>query len=128
MGRGPVLRTVTSTTSMASRNEVTQSVTTMEISELKPADIDDALLTVPTDYQVTDFSAQRKAAIAAKLEQAKAAQLEETKPAQAAAAAPAKPDNPSSAKAAPKDASTNAAAAEAKGAMVKILHGMGRRP
>jgi hypothetical protein len=128
MGRGIVLRTVTSTTSMLSRTEVTQSVTTMEVTDLQPAEIDDALLTAPADYQLTDISAQRKAAIAAQLEQAKASQLEETKAQAAAAAKPASPPTAKAApKAAPKDASTDAAA-EAKQGFVKTLHGMGRRP
>jgi len=129
MGRGIVLRTVTSTTSMLSRTEVTQSVTTMEVTDLQPAEIDDALLTTPADYQLTDISAQRKAAIAAQVEQARASQLEETKAAQAAAAAkPASPPTAKAApKAAPKDVSTDAAA-EAKQGFVKTLHGMGRRP
>ena len=94
MGRGVPLKTVTSTMSMLSRDEMTHSVSTMEVTELQAGNIDDALLTAPTDYQITDMSAQMRA-MAAQLEQAKAAQNAEA----AQAAEPAKADSATTAKA-----------------------------
>ena len=132
MGRGIALKTVTSTSSMWSRNEVTQSVSTMQVTELQAGEIDDGLLTAPADYHVTDVSEQTKA-MAAQLEQAKAAQKAQA--AQTAEPA-AKPDSTPSVKraakgaatAGAKGAATDAAAAEAKQGFVKALHGMIRRP
>jgi hypothetical protein len=104
MGRGVPLRTVTSNTSTSNRNEVTQTVTTMEVTDLHAETIDDDILAAPTDYQVVAVSELAWPATTAQ---------------RAQAGQPAKVSRPDG---------TGAAAAEAKGDLVKILHGMGRRP
>jgi hypothetical protein len=124
MGRGMPLKTVTTTTSTSNKNEVTTAVSTMEVTDLKEGNVDDALLVPPADYQVTDMGEQTKA-MASQLEQAKAAQS--TQGAQGGQPAAA-PDSASSAKGAVKQAATDAAAEEAKAKMVKGLRGLIRRP
>jgi hypothetical protein len=127
MGRGIPLKTVTSTTSMLSRNEVTQSVSTMEVTDLEASNVDDALLTAPVDYQVMDVGAQMKA-MAAQLEQAKAAQNAQAAQAGEPAKADSAPTPKAAAKQKAKPAAGDNAAADAKQDLVKLLHGMGRRP
>jgi len=104
MGRGIPVKTVTTTTSTSNRDEVTRTVTTMEITDLHAENVDDDILVAPTDYQAVEVSA-----------------LANTGPdsPRAQAGQPAKVSRP---------AATGDAAAEAKGGFVKTLHGMGRRP
>ena len=71
MGKGIPLMTVTNTTSSTDKGEKTLTVTTMEVTELKAGNVDDALLKAPSDYTVTDMGEQTKA-MAAQMEQAKA--------------------------------------------------------
>jgi len=104
MGRGIPLRIVTTNTSTSSTSAVTQTVTTMEITDLQVENVDDDILAAPTDYQVVDVSGLTRTA--------------PTSPA-AQAGRPAKVARP---------AGSDNSAAEAKGDLVKILHGMGRRP
>jgi len=103
-GRGSVLRTVTTITSTFGKNDETQTVATMEITDLHAESVDDDILVAPTDYQVVEVGA-----LASMTASSRAAQ---TRP-------PAKVSRPSA---------TGDAAAEAKGGFVKTLHGMGRRP
>jgi hypothetical protein len=98
------LKTVTTNTSTSSRNQVTQTVTTMEVTDLQAENVDDDILVPPTDYQLVDVS-----------------ELTRTAPNSQGAQAGRR------AKAA-KPAATGNAAADAKQDMVKLLHGMGRRP
>ena len=104
MGRGIPLRIVTTSTSTSSRTEVTETVTTMDVTDLQAENVDDDILVAPTDYQVVDVGG-----------------LTRTAPNTQAAPAgqPAKVARP---------AGSDKSAAEAKGDLVKILHGMGRRP
>jgi hypothetical protein len=104
MGRGVPLKTVTTATSTSNRNEVTQTVTTMEVTDLEAEKVDDDILVAPADYQLVD-----------------ARELARSAPNSPAAPAgePAKVARP---------AATGDAAAEAKQGFVKTLHGMGRRP
>jgi hypothetical protein len=104
MGRGIPLRTVTTNTSTSGRNDVTQTVTTMEVTDLHAENIDDDILAAPTDYRVVQVG---------ELAEAPAAREGAQSGQPAKAARPAGADN---------------SAAEAKGDLVKILHGMGRRP
>lgn len=130
MGRGIVLKSVTSATSMLSRNEVTRSASTMQITELQAGEIDDALLVAPADFEVTDVAAQMRA-ITARLEQAKAAQAAESAKADRAPTSNSAPTSNAAPKQAakqkPKQGATDGAG-QAKQGMVDILHGMGRRP
>jgi hypothetical protein len=104
-GRGIALEAVTTITSTSGRNEGTRIVTTMQISDLHAEQIDDDILAPPTDFQVVAVSALAASATSAQ---------------GSPSGAPAKVAKPA--------ASDGAAAAEAKGGFVKILHGMGRRP
>lgn len=97
-----LLKSVTTNTSTSSRNEVTQTVTTVEVADLQAENIDDDILVAPTDYQVVAVS-----------------ELTRTAPNGTRAGERAKAANP---------AATGNAAADAKQDMVKLLHGMGRRP
>jgi hypothetical protein len=135
MGRGIPLKTVTTTTSMVSRNEVTNSVMTMEVSELRAVDVDDALLIAPADYKVTDMGAQMKAIAAQNGQGAQTGETPNvdstasTKPvARSARKAAAKPAAKPAPRAATQPAATDAAAEEARQGLVKALHGMIRRP
>ena len=87
MGKGIPVKTVTTTTSTSDKGEKTTSVSTMEVTELKAGDVDDALLVPPSDYQVMDMGEQTKA-MSAQMEQAKAAQAAEQAGQPAAAAQP----------------------------------------
>lgn len=78
MHKGMALKVVTATTSTNNKNEKTQSVSTMEITDFKAGNVDDALLKAPADYAVIDMGEQAKAM---------AAQLNEIKGAQGAQAA-----------------------------------------
>jgi hypothetical protein len=104
MGRGIPLKTVTTNTSTSSSNEVTQTVTTMQVAALQAENVDDDILVAPTDYQVVAVSELARTAPSAQ---------------GARAGEPAKVAKP---------AATGDAAAEAKQGFVKTLHGMGRRP
>lgn len=104
MGRGIPLKTVTTNTSTSNRDEVTRTVTTMEIVDLQKENVDDDILVPPTDYQVVTVGAL--ANTASNAQGARTGQ-------------PAKVSRP---------AATGDAAAAAKGDFVKTLHGMGRRP
>ena len=106
MGRGIPLRTITTSTSTSNRNEVTQTVTTMEVTGLQAERVDDDILAAPSDYQLAGLSELPR--IASQGPQA-------GEPAKAG-------------KSGAKPAATGNAAAEAKDGFVKILHGMGRRP
>jgi hypothetical protein len=101
---GIALKTVTTISSTSSRNEVTQTVSTMQVTELQTENIDDDILVAPTDYQAVALSDLARTAPSAR-----GAQVGQP----AKVARPAASDN---------------AAAEAKGEFVKTLHGMGRRP
>jgi hypothetical protein len=103
MGRGAPLEMVVTSTSTSSRNEVTRTVTTMEVSALQPENIDDDILVAPTDYQVVAPTDLARTAPSSQRPQA------------------------GNAKAA-RPAATGDAASAAKGEFVKTLHGMGRRP
>jgi hypothetical protein len=103
MGRGIPLKTVTTNSSTSSRNAVTQTVTTMEITNLQAENIDDDILVAPTDYRLVDVGALANPAPDSRGAQARQAKVSRPAP-------------------------TGDAAAEAKGGFVKTLHGMGRRP
>jgi hypothetical protein len=104
MGRGIPLETVTTHTSTSSGNEVTQTTTTMQLSDLQKENVDDDILVAPADYQLVEAGALAR--IAPNTRGAQGGQ-------------PAKVSRP---------AATGDAAAAAKGEFVKTLHGMGRRP
>lgn len=114
MGKGIPVKTLTTTTSTNDKGEHTTTVSTMELTELKAGDVDDAMFVPPADYQVTDMGEQMKA-MGAQMEQAKAAQA-------------ARPDSTPAAKAAAKKTDEQAA----KDAMTKgVKQGLGglfRRP
>jgi hypothetical protein len=103
MGRGIPLEMVITSTSTSSRNEVTRTVTTMEVSALQPENVDDDILVAPTDYQVVALNDLARSAPSSQR---------------------AQPGNAKVARPAP----TDDAAGAAKGEFVKTLHGMGRRP
>jgi hypothetical protein len=121
MGKGIPVKTVTSTTSTSDKGEKTASVSTMEVTELKAGNVDDALLVAPADYQVMDMGAQTKA-MAAQMEQAKAAQAGQP------AAQEQMPDSAPSAKGVAKEAAAEAAKEAAKQGVRKGLGGLLRRP
>ena len=123
MGNGIPVKTVTTTTSTNDKGEKTTNVATMEVTELKAGNVDDALLVAPSDYQVMDMGEQTKA-MAAQMEQQRAAQAAQA--GQPAAAAPAD-SGPSI-----KEAATKSAEQAAKDDMTKSvkkgLGGLFRRP
>jgi hypothetical protein len=123
MGRGIPIKTVTTTTSTSDKGEKTTNVATMEVTELKAGDVDDALLVPPADYQVMDMGEQTKA-MAAQMEQAKAAQSAE-QAAQPAGAA--QPDSAASGKGVVKEAAGEAVKEAAKQGL-RGLGGRLRRP
>jgi hypothetical protein len=127
MGRGIPVKTVTTTTSTSDKGEKTTNVSTMELTELKEGDVDDALLVPPSDYQVMDMGEQTKA-MAAQMEQAKAAQAAEHagQPGQPAHAA--QPDTAAAGKSVVKEAAGEAAKEAAKQGLRKGLGGLLRRP
>lgn len=123
MGKGIPVKTFTTTTSTNDKGEKTTNVATMEVTELKAGNVDDALLVPPADYQVLDMGAQTKA-MAEQMEQAKAAQAAQAgQPAEAAA-----PDSAPSAKSAAKEAAEQAAKDAAAQKVKKGLGGLFRRP
>jgi hypothetical protein len=124
MGRGIPLKTLTTSTSTNDKGEKTQTVSTMEVTELKSGNVDDAMLVAPADYKVMDMGEQTKA-MAAQFEQAKAANAQA---AQAGQATEVKPDSGPSAKAAAKDAAAEAAKEAAKQGLRKGFGGLLRRP
>jgi hypothetical protein len=123
MGSGIPVKTLTTTTSTNDKGEKTTNVATMEVTELKAGNVDDALLVPPADYQVMDMGAQTKA-MAEQMEQAKAAQgAQAGEPAEAA-----KPDSGPSAKDAAKATAEQAAKDAAAQKVKKGLGGLFRRP
>ena len=122
MGKGIPLKTLTTTTSTSDKGEVTTNVATMELTELKAGDVDDALFVPPADYQVTDMGAQTKA-MAEQMKQAKAAQA-----GQADAPQAAQPDSTPSMKEAAKKTAEQAAKDAAAQGVKKGLGGLFRRP
>jgi hypothetical protein len=126
MGKGIPVKTVTTTTSTNDKGERTTSVATMELTELKAGDVDDALFVPPADYQVMDMGEQTKA-MAAQMEQAKAAQAAQAgQPAEAATAT--HPDSSPSMKEAAKKTAEQAAKDAATAGVKKGLGGLFRRP
>jgi hypothetical protein len=123
MGKGIPVKTVTTTTSTNDKGEKTTNVATMEVTELKAGNVDDALLVPPSDYQVMDVGAQTKA-MAEQAEQNRAAQAAQT--GQPAEAAPS--DSGPSVKDAAKDAAAQAAKEGAAQKLKKGLGGLMRRP
>ena len=131
MGKGMPLKSVTTNTSTNNKNEKTETVSTMVVTELHSGDVDDALLKAPADYQVVDMGAQMKA-MGAQLQEAKAAQA-----AQASQAGQAQGGQASGTAAADSTPGMKAAAVEAakeaakQGAAEKVKKGLGgflRRP
>jgi hypothetical protein len=126
MGSGIPVKTVTTTTSTNDKGEKTSNVATMEVTELKAGNVDDALLVPPSDYQVMDMGEQTKA-MAAQMEQQRAAQASQASQAgQPADAAPA--DSGPSVKDAAKQAAEQAAKEGAAQKVKKGLGGLLRRP
>jgi hypothetical protein len=123
MGNGIPVKTVTTTTSTNDKGEKSTNVATMEVTELKAGNVDDALLVPPSDYQVMDVGAQTKA-MAAQAEQNRAAQGAQA--GQPADAAPA--DSGPSIKDAAKQSAEQAAKDAAAQKVKKGLGGLFRRP
>ena len=126
MGRGIPLKTLTTSTSTNDKGEKTQTVSTMEVTELKSGNVDDAMLVAPADYKVTDMGEQTKA-MAAQFEQAKAANAQAGH-AQPGEAAEVKPDSGPSAKGVAKEAAAEAAKEAAKQGLRKGFGGLLKRP
>ena len=122
MGNGIPVKTITTTTSTNDKGEKTTNVATMEVTELKAGNVDDALLVAPTDYQVVDVGAQTKAMA----EQNRAAQAQAAQSGQPAAAVPA--DSGSPVKEAAKKSAEQAAKDAATQGVKKGLGGLFRRP
>jgi len=122
MGNGIPVKTITTTTSTNDKGEKTTNVATMEVTELKAGNVDDALLVAPSDYQVTDIGAQTKAMA----EQNRAAHAQAAQSGQPAAAAPA--DSGSPVKEAAKKSAEQAAKDAATQGVKKGLGGLFRRP
>jgi len=123
MGNGIPVKTVTTTTSTNDKGEKTTNVATMEVTELKAGNVDDALLVAPSDYQVMDMGEQTKA-MAAQMEQQRAAQAAQA--GQPASAVPA--DSGPSIKEAAKQSAEQAAKDAAAQKVKKGLGGLLRRP
>ena len=123
MGNGIPVKTVTTTTSTNDKGEKTTNVATMEVTELKAGNVDDALLVPPSDYQVMDMGEQTKA-MAAQMEQQRAAQAAQA--GQPADAAPA--DSGPSIKEAAKKSAEQAAKDDMTKSVKKGLGGLFRRP
>jgi len=121
MGKGIPVKTLTTTTSTNDKGEKSTNVSTMEVTELKAGNVDDALLVAPPDYQVMDMGEQTRA-MAAQAEQNKA---QAGQPADAQAP---KADSGSGAKGAVKDAAAEAAKEGAKQSLKKGFGGLLRRP
>jgi hypothetical protein len=127
MGKGIPLKTVTTSVSTSSKNEKTESVSTMLVTELHSGDVDDAMLRAPADYAVVDMGAQMKA-MGAQMQQAKAAQAAEAGQAPGDATGQAAADSTPGMKAAAVEAAKEAAK---QGAAEKVKKGLGgflRRP
>jgi hypothetical protein len=126
MGSGIPVKTVTTTTSTNDKGEKTSNVATMEVTELKAGNVDDALLVPPSDYQVMDMGEQTKA-MAAQMEQQRAAQASPASQAgQPAGATPA--DSGPSVKEAAKQSAEQAFKDGAAQKVKKGLGGLIRRP
>ena len=125
MGKGIAVKTLTSTTSTNDKGEVTKNVATMEMTELKAGDVDDALFVPPAGYEVMDMGAQTKA-MAEQMQQAKAAQAAPGDQADAAHAV--QPDSTPSMKEAAKKTAEQAAKDAAASKVKKGLGGLFRRP
>ena len=125
MGKGIPLKTVTTATSTSNKGEKTETVSTMEVTELHTGDVDDAILKAPADYAVVDMGEQMKA-MGAQMEQAKAAQNAQA--AQAGQAEGQAADSTPSMKAAAAEAAKEAAKQGAAEKVKKGLGGLLRRP
>ncbi|MFL5618649.1 MAG: hypothetical protein ACJ79A_09680 [Gemmatimonadaceae bacterium] len=119
MGNGIPVKTLTTTTSTSDKGERTTSVTTMEVTELKAGDVDDALFVPPADYQVMDMSAQMKAM---------SGQARPAQPNQPDAVASPQADSSPSMKEAAKKTAEEAAKEAAAQKVKKGLGGLLRRP
>lgn len=122
MGKGIPVKTLTTTTSTNDKGEHTTTVSTMELTELKSGDVDDALFVPPADYQVMDMGEQTRA-MGAQMEQAKAAHAAES-----GQAAHAQPDSTPAMKEAAKKTAEQAAKDAATAGVKKGLGGLFRRP
>jgi hypothetical protein len=127
MGKGMPLKTVTTTLSTSDKNEKTETINTMTVTELKPGDVDDALLKAPADYEVVDMGAQMKA-MGAQMEQARAAEAAQAGQAQGDAQGQAAQDSTPGMKAAAAEAAKEAAKQGAAAKVKKGLGGLLRRP
>jgi hypothetical protein len=125
MGKAIPLKTVTTATSTSNKGEKTETVSTMEITELHTGDVDDALLKPPADYAVVDMGAQMKA-MGTQMEQAKAAQNAQA--AQTGQAQGQTPDSTPDMKAAAAEAAKQAAKQAATEKVKKGLGGLLHRP
>jgi len=122
MGKGIPVKTFTTSTSTSDKGEQTTNVATMEVTELKSGNVDDALFVPPADYQVMDMGAQTRA-MSVQAEQARATQA--SQPADAAAQpADSSPSMKEAAKKTAEQAAKDAAAQKVK----KGLGGLFRRP
>ena len=125
MGKGIPLKTVTTATSTSNKGEKTETVSTMEVTELHTGDVDDAMLKAPADYAVVDMGEQMKA-MGAQLEQARAAQNAQA--AQSGQAQGQVPDSTPDMKAAAAEAAKQAAKQAATEKVKKGLGGLLHRP
>jgi hypothetical protein len=125
MGKGIPVKTLTTTTSTNDKGERTTNVATMELTELKAGDVDDALFVPPADYQVMDMGEQMKA-MAEQSKAAHAAQADQ--PGHPDAAPAAQPDSSPSMKEAAKKTAEQAAKDAAAQGVKKGLGGLFRRP
>jgi hypothetical protein len=125
VGKGIPLKTVSTSTSTSNKGEKTETVTTMQITELHAGDVDDAMLKAPADYAVVDMGEQMKA-VGAQMEQAKAAQNAQA--AQAGQAQGQVPDSTPDMKAAAAEAAKQAAKQAATEKVKKGLGGLLHRP
>jgi hypothetical protein len=124
MGKGIPVKTLTTTTSTNDKGEKSTNVATMEVTELKAGNVDDALLVAPSDYQVMDMGEQTRA-MAAQAEQNRAQAAQAAQP---ESAAQPKADSGSGVKGAVKDAAAEAAKEGAKQGLRKGFGGLLRRP
>ena len=125
MGKGIPVKTLTTTTSTTDKGEKSTNVSTMEVTELKAGNVDDAMLVAPADYQVMDMGEQTRA-MAAQAEQNKSQAAQAGQPADAAQAP--KADSGAGVKGAVKDAAAEAAKEGAKQSLRKGFGGLLRRP
>ncbi|MDB4881833.1 MAG: hypothetical protein JWL95_599 [Gemmatimonadetes bacterium] len=129
LGKGMPLKTVTTMTSINGKNEKTETISTMLVTELHSGDVDDAALKAPADYEVVDMGAQMKA-MGAQLEQARSAQAQANQGGQVHGEAQTSPatDSTPDMKAAALEAAKEAAKQKAAEKVKKGLGGFLRRP